>query len=193
MKTAHYFPLRSKLAYATLICVGLAATASAQFTGFRSTAIPTQIYTMATNGSASVYNLSVSVATNGIISGSGKRFDVVATAFNASPIGGATVSLSRAGSKLGLPVVVQTNRSTYYDPEAKRNLTHTTIKRSAAANILLSDATRFKGVITKSRDIYQWWDASAKKVVTQTNHQVYTSITGGATRSGRFGFGNGYQ
>lgn len=191
MKTAHYFPLRSKLAYATLICVGLAATASAQFTAFRSTAVPTQIYTMATNGTASVYNLSVSVATNGTISGSGNRFDVAATAFNASPSSGTAVSLSSAGSKLGLPVVVQTNRSTYYDAQAKRNLTNTTITRSAAASILLTDLTRFKGVITKSRDIYQYWDGS--KVVSQTNAQAYTSITGGATKAGRFGFGNGYQ
>lgn len=191
MKTSDYFPLGSKLTYGILICVGLTATASAQFTDFRSTAVPTQIYTMATNGIASGYNLSVSVATNGVISGSGKRFDVAATAFNANPSAGTDVSLRSTGSRLGLPVVVQTNRSTYYDPEAKRNLTSTTITRSAVANLLLSDGTRFKGVITKSRDIYQYWDGS--KVVTQTNAQGYTSITGVATKSGRFGFGNGYQ
>jgi hypothetical protein len=182
---------RSRYTAALILSLGFVTTASAQFTAFRSSAVPMQIYTMATNGTASVHNLRVSVATNGVISGSGRRFDVASTAFNANPSAGTAVSLNSRSSKLGTPTVTQTNRSIYYDGMAKRNLTNTTVTQSAAANILLTDGTRFKGIITKTRETYQYWNG--QRVVTETNSQRYTSITGGAVRPGRFGFGNGYQ
>lgn len=173
----------------TLATLVLASSASAQFAPFKSTGLSMQIYTMGTDGAASLYNLKISVATNGLIAGSGKRFDVAAAVPNANPLAGTSVSLNTTYSRVGLPIVAETNKSTYVEAYSKRTLTNTLITTNAPASIVLSDGTRFKGVISKTKYIGQYWDGS--KVVTDTNSGVSTSLTGGATRGGRFGFASG--
>ena len=98
-----------------------------------------------TNGASSQYFLKFSIATNGIISGRGTRYDIAASSSSPSPLNGKAVTIVSLHSKLGLPIkaVVQTDGPTML---------------RCPFSLKLSDGAIIKGVV--ERNVGIGWDDS---------------------------------
>jgi hypothetical protein len=192
MKIANPTPVRFKFLIVSLFAAAFAGSALAQHpASFATKLIPVQIYTIASNGTYSVYDLKLSINAAGSISGSGKRYDVAQNSLNITG-NGTAVSINTSGSKVGTPGIKQTNPTTKIDPYGSgKTLTDTTYNLVGPVTIQVSDGTRLRGAIVKSKNTYQYWDGS--KVVTENSSSTDTSIFGGAVQAGRTGIGQGYS
>lgn len=167
---------------------------------FAATNVPAELSTIQATGAASQHVLNINVRTNGTITGTGKRYDIAASAVSIANTNGAGVTIL-TNSRLGTPVVTTTNISKWTNEISgpspnnpliwitnKVVLTNWSYQTTCPFGVFLNDGTKAKGVANHTRDIQQQWDYTSNRITRSTN--VYGWFEAGATY--KSGFGSSY-
>lgn len=158
-----------------------------QFAFFSKSNIFLSFTTVNASGAAAEHQITISISTNGNISGSGKRFDMASNAVSLTSCGGTNVGVL-TNSKLGLPIILFTNtdrRTNYMSWNGPIVVTtNITTNQMCYFGVFLSDGARIKGTVIRQIDVSKGWDFNLNKFT--TNCSTNTRLSALPTYNGGF-------